>query len=406
MELERYITRFDWVGRTLTALFLVICLSQNLHAQALTTKQAAILSSKLSEEKRDTARFTILNELAWYQVLKPGENKADLDSARNYLLQEDAYLMQNHSNLNLGFYHLVYADYYNESGQKKLADAELGKALTYLKRGNNHFLLGSAYFEKMNRAQLSPELVPYKLYWLRLATDEFRKTTDKRKFGDCMKLMADLRIYLKDDPLALPELDSAKKLYQEANSGDWRGLYMLYSEYYHRQANNEKQLEYVLKALHITNANDNSNEAITLKLFASLVYRRLKEYKLSLDYSQAALNEAVKIKNNGSDIYAIAFVSVSNYDKLGSPGLGLNLLNKLEKKVPDNPNNPDINLQLAKLVNYTDLKVYNKAQVYANILVDWAKRKPDFNEVNLIISTLKQLIFTLIRGNFKRRTNL
>ncbi|WP_162996990.1 sensor histidine kinase [Mucilaginibacter kameinonensis] len=321
--------------------------------------------------------------LAWYQVLKPGELKTDLDSAKNYLSNAGRILKQSPSPDRNGFYYLVLAGYQNEIGQKSVADATLERAISYLKTAKVPVLLGTSYSEQMNRIPLSDTTVPKKLRLIQLAAAEFSKTNYKRKLGDCMRLMADLRIYLKDDPQALTELDSAKRLYQEARSGDWQQLYMLYYQYYRRQTNYEKQLENILNALRATAPGDRSLQVALMKHSASVVFYRLKDYQHSLNYSQDAIMTVPMGRINAAHIYDMALFSIRALSRLGRPKEGLQLLDRLEKEYPDDNNSPIGTRLLARLQNYDDLKQDDQAQKYFNTLTRMIRQKIIMEDINL-----------------------
>lgn len=344
--------------------------------QKLTPKQVDSITRVLQSEIPQTSRINNLIELAWYQVRKRGENKIDLDSAKSYLDQAGNLLHRLSTSPNWGFYYLVYSSYHNESGHHPIDEEALDKAINYLKTGNQYVLLGTAYYEKMNRIPMSTEAVPVKMKWMELATEAYKKSNDKRKLGDGYRLMADLRIYLKDDPRALPELDSANRLYQAGKSGDWQQLYILYSMYYYRQGNSEKQLEYVFKALRTTGLDDNSSYVvISLYNSASVCYYRLKDNKKSLEYANNALNYAIKTNVPKQMVYNLVQGAVKCYSRLNRPQAAFEMLNRIEKKYPDSKNLNEISYQrlLARMVNYNDLKRYNLAQNFYNQLMGCIK---------------------------------
>src|ERR1700712_2936374 len=85
---------------TLLVIFAFSFISKTAFSQGevLTAKQANSLKIRIQTEKSDTAKFTILVKLAWYQILKPKSVKTDLDSGKNYLSQAITYLNRSLSN--------------------------------------------------------------------------------------------------------------------------------------------------------------------------------------------------------------------------------------------------------------------------------------------------------------------
>lgn len=368
--------------------FILICHKANAQDNTLTYSQAASLARQLTLEKTDTGKFNKSLKMAWYQILKAGENKNDLDSAHNYLARSAALLKKMRSVESLGFYELVCADYYDESGRKQIAHDALEKAVGYLEKGKNMFLLGTAYEDKMYRLELIPANYAEKIKLVQLAAKAFSLTPNKRKYGDCLKLLADLRTVENNDIRALPELDSAKRLYQQARSGDWQQLYIIYARYYTRDNNTEKALECILNALRGTEDGDNSQAVYGLNFNAAILYYHLKDYKQSIIYCNKAILPAEK-KKDIDFIYSVSVILATDYSKLGIPQTASVLLDKLEARYPEG----DLDKQstdhlLARLITCTYLKQYTRGQLYFNTLSQQIKNK--------VINTDQSLNFSLI----------
>jgi hypothetical protein len=101
--------------------------------------------TSLSKVNTDTERMSILCQLAEYQIFKPGEYKADLDSAEAYL-DEAARLNAGAGSIDAkGFQTLIMSRLTRERGNDTLARAEAEKAVQILKTGPNKAHLARAY---------------------------------------------------------------------------------------------------------------------------------------------------------------------------------------------------------------------------------------------------------------------
>jgi two-component system, sensor histidine kinase PdtaS len=376
------------------------------HSQEITRTQANSLVIKLNRETTDTGRFKLLVELAWFQVLKRGEFKTDLDSARTYLTR--AHTLLPHPPLAdlTGFFDMVYSDYCHESGQKKLSHNALESAIGFLKQGKNKFLLGCAYRDSMYRMPLNTSTIPGKIQLMQSAADAFGAAGSKRELGDCLRLLADLRTWKKLDERALPELDSAKQLYQQAKSGDWQQLYIIYSRYYAMEENYKKSLEAILNALRITAATDSSAEVAEMDHHAGILFFRMKDYKQSVVFLNKALTLAEKMKDV-SDSYETAFTLVRAYSALGEPKKSLKLMNNLESRYPIHEGDDAFELDLcARLAVYNDLKQYKAGHIYFDYLVKFVGKKGPGDERQADLELIEMIPFCIGTGQYTKAEQL
>ncbi|MCR8560354.1 ATP-binding protein [Mucilaginibacter sp. BJC16-A38] len=366
-------------------------------SQEITRIQANSLIKKLHIQTTDTGKFNTLVNLAWFQILKPGELKTDLDSAKNYLNQAGELLNRFKSPEFSGFFNLVYSDYYHESGQNKISHDALVKATNLLKSGKNKYLLGRAYQDSMYRMS-DPES---KTKMLRLAANEFRLEGNMRQLGDCLRLIADLHSFEPNNINAgLLELDSAKHLYQQARSGDWQQLYIVYSRYYALQNNYKKSLEAILNALRATDIKDTSPEVCELDLQASDLFTKLADPKQALTYGLSALRLAEK-RNNIADIYEISVAVTKSYYDLGKPEQGLKLLDALEFKYPVGKfDDQSLAHIYSRLFVYNNLKLYDKGLPYFNLLKKQIKKRILTDNRSIAQALSQMIMFCIGSGRY------
>jgi two-component system, sensor histidine kinase PdtaS len=388
------------------SVFLFTLFIQAAFSQEITRKDANFLLFRLRQPSNDVTRLNILTNLAWFQVLKAGKSKTDLDSAKFYLAQAEVVLRRLNSPESKGFFYLVYADYWKENGQKEFCQIALDKAIRYLKTGKDSYHLGCAYEERMFSYPINPATNPEKIHLLQMAAVAFRSAGNKRKLGDCLRLEADLRTFTAYDEMALPELDSAKQLYQEAKSGDWQQIYILYSRFYMLQDNYGKSLEAILNALRATDVSDRSPEVCELDLQASLLYYNLKQYKQSLLYGKSSLEIARKMTDT-IEIYEIAQFIIKIYAEIGTMQPGLSLISELEARYPvekfDQVNEFHL---LARLNIHDHLKQYKKGQVYFDKINKMINQKLITNEYHLVNCLYVMSEFCIGSGQYAQAVEL
>jgi len=375
MSINKWIRRLKITLR-LIPFVLFLFQSQIIHSQNLSRKRANLLAGKLLTEKTDTGKFNTLVKLARFQISKSGELKTDLDSARKYLDRAGQLLTQLHSNEANAFFNLVSSYFYNEAGQKELSATALNKAIAYAKAGKDKSLLGAAYEESANQIETTHASLSLKIHLQQLAVAAYSMTENKRKLGDCLRILADVRMSYMIDYKALPELDSAKLLYQQARSGDWQQLYILYSRFYSQEHNHVKELDAILDALRMTAVDDSTMEACELNNYAAMSFANMKEYQKAIPYAKKALEIAEK-HHSVTDAYTINLNITFDYHQLGKPKAALVGMMAIESKYlvsALSPADRETDYECNLLI-YDDLKQYSKALVYYNYLKEMIEHK-------------------------------
>jgi len=119
--------------RRLTAAIVLLFLILTSQGQEISKHEEDSLLTSLSKVNTDKERMSILCQLAEYQIFKPGEYKADLDSAEAYL-DEAARLNGRVGSIDAkGFQTLIMSRLTRERGNDTLARAEAEKSRSNLK---------------------------------------------------------------------------------------------------------------------------------------------------------------------------------------------------------------------------------------------------------------------------------
>ncbi len=259
----RYCSPLVFLLRLLLLALPAVCLQ----AQSIPKAEADSLLRLLPVGKADTTQVKGLIRLGEYQVYKPGEFKADMDSARTFarrardLSRRLGYYPGEAKSLNLlgtisresraleqsityhqaalrlyqqhrdwkgqAQSHLLLAWTGRDKGNAAQARKEVQQAITlYLKNGYPQGV-GQAYLELGNTyANWGEELGP-KINYYRQALGWFGRANDKKRQADVHKDLGDLYMLQGSYAQALLELRKALTLYQSIGFPQLQGVYDL-----------------------------------------------------------------------------------------------------------------------------------------------------------------------------------
>src|SRR6266542_4546215 len=112
--------------------------------QDISRYEADSLLRLLDRSKTDTERFNLLLRIAHFHILKPGESKADLDSAEALINQAERLIVVIKSKQADGHLLLLKSFLISERGQREMAKGMLENSIQMLKDGKDKLLLGEA----------------------------------------------------------------------------------------------------------------------------------------------------------------------------------------------------------------------------------------------------------------------
>ncbi|CAA9286865.1 MAG: Two-component system sensor histidine kinase [uncultured Cytophagales bacterium] len=393
----------------LLPVLLFTLLTVAVHAQPIPRAEADSLLRLLQAGKADTNRVSQFIRLGEYQVYKPGEFKADMDSARSYAEQANGLSRQlkfysgESRSLNLlgtisrearqleqsvGYHQAALRLYHQRGDWKGQADSYLLLAWTYRDKGEAAEArkqaqkaialytgkgypkgVGQAHIEMGNTYANWGEELDTKINFYQQALDWFAKAKDKRKQADVHKDLGDLYQLQGKHAHALIELRKALVLYRAINYPYLQGVYDLLGNVSSGLGDYQEGLKYGLLAVEkAEQLRDTTLELCTIYNRIGITYFYLKQYQKSLIY----YNKAMLVAKKYNDRFSISVLTSNTafvLSKLGQLKAAERLLLSTARQFP--PQNSSDSIILAgDLVNiYTELKQYPLAQLYCNQLL-------------------------------------
>jgi two-component sensor histidine kinase len=390
-------------------MLLLTLLPDSSKAQSVPRAEADSLLKVLASSKADTNRVKVLLRLGEYQVYKPGEFKADMDSARTYTLQGQAlsknlgYYRGEAKSLNLlgtisreskdypqaiayqqaainlskahkeiqaeGESYLLLAHALRDKGDAAEARRQVQKAIDIYAKNGYSKQVADAYLELGNSYANNGEELNEKIGYYKQAMEVFAQASDKKRQADVYKDLGDLYQLQGKYAEALIELRKALALYRSINYPHLQGVYDLLGIVSTSIGDYQEGIKYGLKAVETAEAlGDSSLQLCTIYNRVGLTYYYLKQYQKAHSYYSKSLEVARKYNDHSSIITLAANIAgVLNY--LNQTEEGTRLILYTAKKYP--PQTPKDTMWVANVLvyNYTLLKQYALAQKYSNQLL-------------------------------------
>jgi two-component sensor histidine kinase len=363
--------------------------------------------------KSDTNRVNHLIRLGEYQVYKPGEFKADMDSARTYaeqageLSRKLSYYPGEARSLNLlgtisreskellqsmGYHQAAlrlyrqHGDWQGEAGTYLLlawtrrdkgdtqgARKEVQKAIDIHRRKGYHQGVAQAYLELGNTYADWDEELSTKISYYQQALQGFTTAQDKKKQADVHKDLADLYALHGDYGQSLVNSHKALGLYQFVGHLALQGVYDLLGTVYSVLGDYQEGLKYGLLAVRTAEQlPDTSLQLCTIYNRVGRTYLLLKQYQKAYFYYKKSMRVAQKYQDHASILVLMSNIS-NVLLQLHKPQEALKLLQYLSQKYPPRDRPDSIFLGTKYLDVYTALKQYELGQRYCDQLLNTLK---------------------------------
>ncbi|WP_121330500.1 tetratricopeptide repeat protein [Flavobacterium sp. 81] len=271
------------------------------------------LKKKIAAAKSDNQKVEMLLALSSYYLTKPGELKADLDSANN--LNFEAKKLSNTLGYKLGKGKVILleAQIDREKGDSKNGLKKTNEALNYSVKNNLPLLTADVYRELCAYKGYETGDFEEKIKYLEIAIPLYKKGKALKKEADALKDLADYYGIIEDHQKALELLENAVAIYKSIGFKELQGVYTLMSDNYGILQNTQLSLQYALMAEKIAEeVHDTSYQLCTIYNHLGLAYYDLLKYDLAFSNFEKALNIALENKNVG-DINTITYNLASLY---------------------------------------------------------------------------------------------
>ncbi|MEP6932214.1 MAG: histidine kinase dimerization/phosphoacceptor domain -containing protein [Flavobacterium sp.] len=350
----------------------VVFFLMNMQGIAQSKEDPNLLKKKIAAAKSDSKKVELLLALSNYYLTKPGEFKADLDSANT--LNSEARQLSNSLDYKAGKGKtiLLEAQIYRESGDSKKALILTNNALAYSKKNNVPVLQADAYKELCAYKGYEKEDIQEKIKYLETAIPLYRKNRAFKKQADALKDLADYYGSIEENQKALQLLENAVAIYKAIGFKELQGAYTLMSDNYGILQNTQLSLQYALMAEKTAEeVHDTSYQLCTIYNHLALAYYDLLKYDLAFSNFEKALNIALDSKNVG-DINTISYNLASLYCQQKNYREALRTLKRTAKDYPPKDDITKVRQRFIFTVCYSMLKQLDNAKpYYEQILKDY-----------------------------------
>ena len=336
----------------------------SLPATAQSKEDPDQLKKKIEAAESDSQKVELLLTLSTYYLTKPGELKADLDSANN--LNFEAKKLSNTLGYKLGKGKsiLLDAQIYREKGDPKNGLKKTKEALAYSEKNDIPVLKADAYKELCAYKGYEKEDVEAKIKYLEMAVPLYKKNKAYKKQADALKDLADYYGSIEENQKALVLLENAVAVYKAIGFKGLQGVYTLMSDNYGILQNTQLSLQYALMAEKTAEeVHDTSYQLCTIYNHLALAYYDLLKYDLAFTNFEKALNIALENKN-ASDINTISYNLASLYCQKKNYREALRTLKRTAKDYPPQDEVTQIRQRFIYVVCYSMLKQLDNAKPY------------------------------------------
>ncbi len=372
-----------------------------MRAQHLATEELRTSIDSVKKIRIDTVGTALLLRLSQHYIFKPGNEKADMDSAAMFIKQAESLSKKLNwqkglCNCSLQF-SMLYREMDDRERGKKYAEQAVQLAATY----REYYVLGESYLE------LSQYYSPWDMPELKIKTGIVRKALEaftmdgnKSKQAFMYKNLGEYHFMLDSFPLSISELKRSLALYKEAGEDKVQAVYDLLASDYLLMSDYSTALKYDFLSLQKAKEyNDTSMQMCRIYNSIGRIYYNLTEYQTALDY----FKKGAEVANRYHDILNLLWVSgnaTNCYIKLKNYPEALRFLQTNIKESDVKDDNAKNMLSGMYLQIYIEMKDLKRAQRYNDEL---NSRKPTTIDVLPVLAQVKY--YTAI-GQFNRATAL
>ncbi|WP_426670381.1 tetratricopeptide repeat-containing sensor histidine kinase [Mucilaginibacter sp. McL0603] len=361
--------------------------------QNISRHEADSLRRTLNTSSDHATRINSLLKLAEYQIFKPGEYKADLDSAATFINQAERLNVKEKSTDIYGYIVLVKAYLEREKGQTKTGKDLVEQAIRILSGVKDRFHLGKAflnlaqYYDYNDRRQLT-----VMIQLTEQAVKSFKQSGHLQDEAYSLQKLAELHNINLENAKALKELEQSLQIYKSIHYGQVQGVYDLLGRVYYDLRDFKQALNFELMALQTAESvKDTTMQTCEINNTVALIFLELENREKAVNYFKNALAIAEKYKDQ-YNIILITTNLVDTYVRLNKPLDALHLLNGVTTRYR-NYNNTAMGYGIISgyLMIYIQLENYKQAQPYCDKLLEIVKRPnlDDLDRTNIYVMLIR-----------------
>ncbi|WP_290848157.1 histidine kinase dimerization/phosphoacceptor domain -containing protein [Flavobacterium sp.] len=347
----------------LLSVFLFGLMSVSVFAQ--TKDEVKVMRKKLASATSDNReKVDLLLQFGNYVLAKPGELKADLDSASAHF--QRAFKLSKSLDYKKGIAQstLLEARILREKGSEKQAYDRFSKTISFARESELLADQAEAMTEYAKRWKTTPEELPNKMEEQRKALGIYARLGAKggKPYAVALKDMADFHQMYGENQESIDYLEKSLAISKAIKDGDTQGTYVLLANNYRHIGNFEKALPIVLKAQEIAEANhDRSEQMAMIYNHIAIICDDLKKFDRALEYFEKALEVAKE--NNDRDNISKFWLSIATIHKQRKNyKRTVEILNEMAKKYPPKSLDRIVRQEVMFTVTYCEMGETEKAR--------------------------------------------
>lgn len=347
--------------------------------RSLPQSQADKLNRSLSTNMSDAKRTDVLLRLALFNILKPGSEKSDVDSAMNFISHAESIIIRLKSAPLNGYLSYVKSNLSRETGDEKKGKIFAERAVSQLKNSDDEYHLALAYNELVQYEPMqSVNNIKVKIRYTELAVMslDHSKHIELRAF--LLKNLSELYCFIIYNEKALKAIQRSLEEYESIHYDQLQGVYTRFATIYYSLGGYQKSLGYMFKALRAAETSrDTTMQLCQVYNMIGLIYNQLNEPKNAVPYFVQAMGIAQRNKDINNALI-IMWNTVFDYIKIGEYEQGLKLLGQFEvsKLLPLSRDGQVLYIPLSYLQIHLAQEDYLKAGPYCTRLQQMIKTYP------------------------------
>lgn len=306
----------------------------------ISAPEAKDLLRSLNSKIADTARIDKLLRLALYNILKSGENKADLDNATTFISKAEIIAKPLNSTVINGYISWVRANLYRESGLREEGKKFAGKAIALLTNTSDKYHLGLAYLEMAHYYEYTdPKEILEKIHMTEQSVKALEQSNHTELKAYAYKSLADLYAAQAEYPKALQNIKLSLAAYQSIHYKQLQGVYIIYSSVYSLISDFKNALKYGFLALKTAeDVNDTTMQLCEINNIVAVMLGKMGEKEKAIGYYKNALQIAEKYNDHSSILLVVGNIVIT-YRSLNKYETALQFLKSIDPKYleTDNP---------------------------------------------------------------------
>ncbi len=361
---------------------------------SLTNKEIQLILREVQKNRTDTNQVISLLKLSKYYILKPGENKTDIDSALLFIQRAEklSTALSYHEGICDCLYQNSIA--YRERGDRSKSKQYAQTAVEVCTQYKFPDLLGESYLELTQYLDYrKADENRQRIMLFKKADSAFSLSGNKEREAFALKNLGDEYQLSQQLSAAIQALKQSLALYKTIGYSKIHGIYDLLGNCYMRLTDYHSALTYGLMAEQVAIANsDTSLQLCTIYNRIGLIYFSLDQPTNALGYFLKS-HEVARKYNDLFSIYVVTCRVVKAYSSLHQGNEAIRFLKKVSNQYTV-PTDLEMTVDDLYLATYTELRDYKSAQIYCDRIIS----SPGYKDYLTAITSVAEFYIATNQG--------